>query len=243
MSLRARLRPGVAIDMGSVRTRAWLAGRGVVLTVPTMTFPGPGSCYPVRRGSIVDAGECARLLERLLSRRLHRVGRRPLVVVTTPVLCDAGELSAALDALDVLAPRAVRAVTAVEAAALVGESDPAGPLFVIDLGAHVTEVALLSGGELTRARRSPMGTTDLAATGVPEALVRSVTVMVGELLDTDTTGQALAALERGPLLTGGGALWPELVHGLARQLGSTVRPAPAPHTAAVRGAALLASRP
>ncbi|CAM5652356.1 hypothetical protein STENM223S_08038 [Streptomyces tendae] len=37
---------GVALDLGSARTRAWVAGRGMILDVPTVTFPGAGAVTP-----------------------------------------------------------------------------------------------------------------------------------------------------------------------------------------------------
>ncbi|MER6982104.1 hypothetical protein ABT317_35320, partial [Streptomyces carpinensis] len=76
---------GVALDMGSARTRAWISGRGLVLDVPTVTFPGAGAVYPIQRGAIVDTPGTARMLARLLGHRLPRFVR-PLVVVTAPVL-------------------------------------------------------------------------------------------------------------------------------------------------------------
>ncbi|MEU3510574.1 IS630 family transposase [Streptomyces longwoodensis] len=57
---------GVALDLGSARTRAWIAGRGVVVDVPTVTFAEDGALYPVRRGAIVDVAGCARMLGRVL---------------------------------------------------------------------------------------------------------------------------------------------------------------------------------
>ncbi|MGW7276893.1 hypothetical protein ACWGIV_01015, partial [Streptomyces sp. NPDC054844] len=77
---RARHRPwpmcqqcgGVALDMGSARTRAWVSGRGMILDVPTVTFPGAGAVYPIQRGSIVDTQGTARMLDRLLGHRLPR---------------------------------------------------------------------------------------------------------------------------------------------------------------------------
>ncbi|MCF2434965.1 hypothetical protein LV779_11080 [Streptomyces thinghirensis] len=76
---------GVALDMGSARARAWVSGRGMILDVPTVTFPGAGAVYPIQRGSIVDTQGTARMLDRLLGHRLPRFAR-PLVVVTAPVL-------------------------------------------------------------------------------------------------------------------------------------------------------------
>nr|WP_275558251.1 hypothetical protein [Streptomyces sp. 5-6(2022)] len=95
--------------MGSARTRAWLAGRGMVLDVPTITFPGARAVYPIQRGAIVDVPGTARMLDRLLSHRLPRL-TRPLVVVTTPVLDGPAFRERARTAVEVLRPRAVLTV-------------------------------------------------------------------------------------------------------------------------------------
>lgn len=57
--------------------------------------------------------------------------------------------------------------------------------------------------------------------------------------DEDRTAAAPSLPARGVLLAGGGALRPEFVHRLARRLDVAVKVAPAPDTAAVRGAAEL----
>lgn len=71
---------GIALDMGSARTRVWLAGKGTVVDVPTVTFPGTGAVYPVQRGTIIDTPGCSRMLQRLLGHRLPRF-TRPMVHV------------------------------------------------------------------------------------------------------------------------------------------------------------------
>lgn len=48
---------GIALDLGSARTRAWTSGRRMILDVPTVTFPGTGAMYPIQRGAIVDTPE------------------------------------------------------------------------------------------------------------------------------------------------------------------------------------------
>ncbi|MFH8584341.1 rod shape-determining protein [Streptomyces celluloflavus] len=233
-----RWSPGIALDMGSARTRAWLPGRGMVCDVPTVTFPGAGA-YPVRRGSVVDVAGSARMLERLLGRCLPYVARRPLVVLTTPVLTGDDQRAGALRALEILRPHRVLTIDSVRAAALGAGADPAEPLLVADIGAQLTEVALLADGTVRHARRADRGTLDLDGALTTDAFVRTVVGMVLELLRADaaTRVRAVDALARGLLLTGGGAIRPELGYALARLLRAPVRPVPAPHTAAVRGAA------
>lgn len=232
-----RLCPGFAIDMGSARTRAWMPGRGVVLDVPTVTFPGAVSNYPVRRGRIVDVEGSARMIDRLLGRRTSHFGRRPVVVLTTPVLSGDAHRTDALGALGVLQPRTVLTIDGPRAAAMGARADLSEPLLVIDVGAHLTEAALLVQGTVERARREAVGTSDLGGSMTPAVLVQTVVDMVTSLLNDDKTSDTVDAVARGPLLVGGGALRPEITYGLARRLNGPVRPAPAPHTVAVRGAA------
>ncbi|AXK32442.1 hypothetical protein DVA86_07025 [Streptomyces armeniacus] len=231
-------RPGLALDLGSARTRAWSTVRGAVLDVPTVTFPGTGASYPVQRGAIVDTDGTARMLDRLLGHRLPRRGR-PLIVLTTPVLGGPAYRTAALAALEVLRPRGVLTVPAMKAAALGAHADLSRPLLVADIGAHLTEICLLTDGAVSDAYATALGTGDLGDAATPYELSRAVTRMVTDMVRADRTGQSLDALQHGVLLVGGGALRPDVVHCLSRQLRTPVTPAPAPHTAALRGAAAL----
>ena len=228
---------GVAIDLGSARTRAWMPDHGLIFDVPTIIAPGAdGGSRPVQRGVVVDKAGAARVLERLLGRR------RPRSLldgcVDHPVLCPGQHKSVARAALEVLDARVVLTIDGVKAAALGSGADVARPLLVLDIGAGLTEVGLLVDGGVTEAHRLNVGTSDLGATTTVAELVQSIVAVVTDLLHLDCGGLVVDALDRGPLLTGGGALRPEITYGLAKQLLAPVRPAPAPHTAAVRGAGL-----
>jgi rod shape-determining protein MreB len=106
------------------------------------------------------------------------------------------------------------------------------------MGAQLTQVALIAAGQVSRAHRTAVGLSDLGSTVSAADLVRAISAATIQMLDDDCGPQVVDALDRGILLTGGGALRPELTYKLARQLGAKVRPAPAPITAAVRGAVL-----
>lgn len=233
LCLRCR---GLALDMGSARTRAWIADRPTILDVPTVTFPGAGGLYPIQRGAIVDVPGTARMLDRLLGSRLPRLGR-PLVVITTPVLDGHAYRERARAAVQVLRPREVLTVPTAHAVALAADADLARPLLVVDIGAHLTEIVLLADGDVHDARRAALGTTDLAGPDAAEVIIEAVASMITAMLRQDRTSLTADALSRGALLAGGGALRPELTHRLVGRLHSPLRPVPAPHTAAVRGAA------
>ncbi|MFI2641466.1 rod shape-determining protein [Streptomyces sp. NPDC018610] len=228
---------GVALDMGSARTRVWLAGRGLIIDVPTVTFPGAGAVYPIQRGAIVDASGTARMLERLLGHRLPRLSR-PLVVVTAPVLDGVAYRAQARTAVEVLRPRTVLTVPGARAVALGAGADLSRPLLVVDIGAHLTEVVLLVDGAVVDARRTALGTSDLDTAPSAE-ISEAVAAMVAAMLRQDRTSLTLDALQRGVLLAGGGALRPEITYRLTGRLHVPLRAVPAPHTAAVRGAATL----
>ncbi|NEC88447.1 rod shape-determining protein [Streptomyces sp. SID12501] len=235
---RCRQCTGIALDLGSARTRAWTSGRRGILDVPTVTFPGVGGTHPVQRGTIVDAPGTARMLHRLLGRRLPRFGR-PLLILTTPALGGVAYRATARTAVEVLRPHAVLTVPTARAVAMAVDADLTHPLLVVDIGAHLTEVTLLTDGAVTDARHTALGTTDLDSRTPPARIAEAVVAMVTAMLDQDTTAQTLDALQRGALLAGGGALRPDLTYRLTGQLHAPVQTVPAPHTAAVRGAAKL----
>ncbi|WP_186778788.1 rod shape-determining protein [Streptomyces salinarius] len=229
---------GVALDMGSARTRAWVAGRGMILDVPTVTFPGAGAVYPIQRGSIVDTQGTARMLDRLLGHRLPRFAR-PVVVVTAPVLDGLAYRTEARTAVEVLRPRSVLTVPSARAVALAAGADLTRPLLVMDIGAHLTEVVLLVDGDVFDARRTALGTGDIDDATPPSRIGEALADMTTSMLRQDGTSLTVDALGRGPLLAGGGALRPEITCRLADRLHVPLRAVPAPHTAAVRGAAKL----
>ncbi|MER6675726.1 rod shape-determining protein [Streptomyces sp. NPDC000983] len=229
---------GLALDLGSSRTRAWIAGRRGVLDMPTVTFPGDGDIHPVRRGVIVDTPGTALMLDRMLGHRMPRFGRR-VIVLTAPVLGGNAFRAAARAAVEVLGPRTVLTVPAPRAVAMAAGADQSRPLLVVDLGAHLTEVALLVDGAVTDARHTALGTGDLDGSTPPARIVDAVVAMVTAMLAEDSTSQVFDALRAGALLAGGGALRPDLTYRLADRLHAPVSPVPAPHTAAVRGAAKL----
>lgn len=233
---------GIALDLGSARTRVWTSGRRMILDVPTVTFHGGGAVYPIRRGAIVDTPGTARMLDRLLCHRMPRFGR-PLLILTAPVLGGVAYRAEARLAVEVLRPRTVLTIPTARAVAAAADADLARPLLVVDIGAHLTEVALLADGAVIDARHTALGTSDLPdtplATPPPAPITDWVVAMVTAMREQDRTSRTLEALRRGALLAGGGALLPGISHSLAEQLHAPIQPLAAPHTAAVRGAAKL----
>ncbi|WP_433005290.1 rod shape-determining protein [Kribbella sp. CA-294648] len=256
---------GIAIDLGSARTRAWMPDTGLTIDAPTTipagashTIPAgasgtvpagasgtilagaSGINRPVQRGVVVDLPGASRCLDHLLGRRAG-LGRYSTVILITPLLCADPHRSTAVAALEVLDARTVLTIASVKAAALGARADLTRPLLVVDIGAGLTEVGLLVEGRVAEACRLELGTSDLGAGTSVAGLVESIVGAVTDLLRLDCGVQVVDALDRGLLLTGGGALRPEITYRLSKQLKTPARPAAAPQVAALRGAGLALS--
>ncbi|GAA2486321.1 rod shape-determining protein [Streptomyces thermolineatus] len=236
---RGDLAAGLAIDMGSARTRVWSRDGGLLADMPSTVLTGETAGRPVRRGRVVDVPGCARMLHRLVGDRAARRRHRPVIVLSCPVLSEQDYRAAAVRALSALGPSTVLVIDSARAAALGARADLADrrPLLVVDVGAGLVEVTLLADGQVARARQARLGLEDIGPALPVGRIVRAVTDMVLDMLREDGTASTVDALDRGPLVTGGGALRPEIVYRIATLLDTPARPAPAPATAVVRGAA------
>ncbi|MGC5341628.1 rod shape-determining protein [Streptomyces sp. DT24] len=228
---------GLAIDLGSSRARAWTPGQGIVADLGV----DPGLGRPVRRGRIVDTESCGRLLSRIADTALGADRSDSVIVVSHPVLAGAEHRSTARDLIAGLGPTRVVVLDSARAAAASAGPRDGGPLLVVDLGAELTEVTLLVDGFVADARQAEAGLSDLDPAVPPTVLVRTVLDMVMAMWQQDTNGAVRGALRRGPLLTGGGALRPDLTNRIALRLGVPVRLADDPATTVVRGAGLILS--
>lgn len=247
---------GIAIDLGSARTRIWFPGRESVLELPSS---GPdGAHRSVRRGRIVDPGVCAGMLRQLVADVPGMLSRAPVVFLVRPVLADQEHRAAVTEALSVFSPASVvlldsaRAAAVGAAAGRLGSATvtPAGrardgaaapswcerPLLVVDFGADLLEVTLLADGRVADARQAELGLGDLGGPDTADRLARLAADLIQDMFRQDKHGAVLGALRRGPLAVGGGALCAGVR--LSERLGVPVRPAPAPATAAISGAAV-----
>ncbi|WP_435880554.1 rod shape-determining protein [Streptomyces zaomyceticus] len=222
---------GIALDIGSSRTRAWAPGAGVFADVPS---------GPVRRGRVTDAASQLRLLRRLTDAALGDGGHDTVVMLTHPVLAGPEERKAARQMVDALGPARVIAVDSARAAAAYAAPPGGGPLLVVDLGAQLTEVTLIVDGLVQDARLAEVGVDDLPESGsAPGSVAGTAADMVSDLWRHDRTGAVRGALRRGVLVTGGGALCLEVTGRLAHLLRARLRLANDPSTSVVRGAGLM----
>ncbi|MFF9350472.1 rod shape-determining protein MreC [Streptomyces sp. NPDC014734] len=233
---------GLALDLGSSWTRAWVPGRGLVAETAACDGPDdrPGHPRPVRRGRVVDPVCCGRVLGRIADTALGTDRGDTVIVLSHPVLAGAEHRAAAKEAVAAaLGPTRVIVLDSARAAAALAAPREVGPLLVVDIGAELTETTLLVDGRIRDARQAEAGLSDLAPSEPPTAVVRTVLDMVMAMWKQDRHGAVLGALRKGPLLAGGGAARPDVTHRIAVRLGAPVRLTDDPATTVVRGAGLV----
>jgi rod shape-determining protein MreB and related proteins len=179
-----RLRSGVAIDLGTVNTLVHVAGRGIVIDEPTaiaisratgeivsvglpadaLTGKEPQGIdvvHPLRDGVIADLDATVAMLQAFVRRaQVRRRLAKTVAVVCLPVEATDVEQRSVVAAIASLRPRcAVRLVEEpVAAAAGSGVDLMAGSgAFVVDIGGGTTDIAVLAGGHLVRARSLRIG--------------------------------------------------------------------------------------
>lgn len=191
-----RLRSGVAIDLGTVNTLVHVAGRGVVIEEPSaiavsratgevvtvgyaadaLTGKEPQDIeviHPLRDGVIADLEATVAMLQAFLRRaRLRRRVGRTAAVICLPVEATWVERRSVAAAAEALKPRCTVQLVdePVAAAAGAGFDLTAGSgAFVIDIGGGTTEVAVLAGGHVVRARSLRLG-----GNVMDDAIIRAV---------------------------------------------------------------------
>ena len=227
----------LAVDLGSAQLRLWLGPAGV-LSVPV----GEGLRTPVvRRGRVVDGPACVAELRRLLRDHRTPVPVGALVVACRPVLSAPADQEAMRRVLTaVLAPSRLLFVDTVRAGAI-GAGAAAGTLLLADVGAQLSEVAVLEDGRVVAARRAEVGTRDLNHAVTAAMLADTIARLVRELRREPVVRPLVsAALSRGLVVVGEGATRPDLTARLVAVLGASVHRAASPRTAALTGASLAA---
>jgi len=198
------LRSGVAIDLGTVNTLVYVTGRGIVIEEPsaiaisraTGGVAAVGAAadalsgkephdieviHPLRDGVIADLDATVAMLQAFLrqARVRRRVGRTR-AVICLPVETTYIERRSVAAAAEALKPRcAVQLVDEpVAAAAGAGFELSAGSgAFIVDIGGGTTEVAVLAGGYVVRARSLRLG-----GNVMDDAIVRAVKLEHGLLI-------------------------------------------------------------
>jgi rod shape-determining protein MreB and related proteins len=199
-----RLRSGVAIDLGTVNTLVYVTGRGIVVEEPsaiaisraTGRVVAVGAAadalsgkepqdvevvHPLRDGVIADLDAAVAMLQAFLRQaQVRRRVRKTVAVVCLPVEATYIERRSVAAAVEALRPRCIVQLVDEPVAAAVGAGfDPlAGSgVVIVDIGGGTTEVAVMAGGHVVRARSLRLG-----GNVMDEAIIRAVKLEHGLLI-------------------------------------------------------------
>ena len=224
-----RFRSSVAIDLGTVNTLVWVAGRGIVLEEPTAIAIDTGVgkvaavglaadaladkepqdiqvIHPLRDGVIADLDAAAAMLHAFL-RKTRRFASplRPDALVCVPSGATPVERRSIVAALSVRRPRYnVRLIDEPVAAAAGAGFDLTGGAggFVVDIGGGTTEVAAVAGWRVVRAH-----SLRKAGNAMDDAIVQAVRTELGLIISQRAARQLKTTLG----VTGGAEGWAEAV--------------------------------
>jgi rod shape-determining protein MreB and related proteins len=199
-----RFRAGVAIDLGTVNTLVWVAGRGLLVDEPsavafdrvTGKVAAVGAAadalagkdpqdveviHPLRDGVVADLEAAVVMLQHFLRRaKLRRTLLKPTAVICVPSGATDVERQSLAAAASAPKPRCtVRLVDEpVAAAAGAGLDLAAGAgALIVDVGGGTTEAAVVAGAHLVRVKSLRVG-----GNAMDEAIVDAVRAELGVLL-------------------------------------------------------------
>src|SRR5499427_5058253 len=178
-----RLRAGVAIDLGTVNTLVYVAGRGLVIDEPSaiavdratgkVTAVGEPAdilagkepqgvevIHPLRDGVVADLDASVAMLQGFLRRAgLRRGLLRPSAVICVPGGATWVEQRSLAVAAGAVKPRCnvklIEEPVAAAAGSGLGPADGSGA-FIVDIGGGTTEVAVVTSGQLVHAVKADL---------------------------------------------------------------------------------------
>ena len=223
-----RIRGSVAIDLGTVNTLIWVAGRGIVLEEPSAIAIDSGSgaivaigsaadalaekepqdinvVHPLRDGVIADLDATAEMLHGFLRQAGSSGGPlRANALVCVPsgaTWVERRSVAAALEARRRYSVQLIDEPVAAAAGAGLDLAAGAGG-FIVDIGGGTTEVAAVAGWRVVRAESLRM-----AGNAMDEAIVNAARSGLGLILSQRAARQLKVELG----LTGGQDGWAEAV--------------------------------
>jgi rod shape-determining protein MreB and related proteins len=222
-----RIRGSVAIDLGTVNTLIWVAGRGIVLDEPSAIAVDSGSgaivgvgtaadalaekepqdisvIHPLRDGVIADLDATAEMLHGFLRKAGSSGPLRRNALVCVPsgaTWVERRSVAAALEARRRYSVQLIDEPVAAAAGAGLDLAAGAGG-FIVDIGGGTTEVAAVAGWRVVRAESLRM-----AGNAMDEAIVNAARSGLGLILSQRAARQLKVELG----LTGGQDGWAEAV--------------------------------
>ena len=225
-------RTDYALDIGSTRVRVFEAGKGVVLDVPVEDL--------VDEASVSDRGErlaavCRAAFVRVgARRRFVSYAKRAVLSVPSGIgevqkrVYEEAVHSAGAPEVFLLESPMAAAIGAGLAASKANAS------FVVDVGASRIQAAVISLAGIVSVREAARSDKDL-----PDRVADLVRAVISDCLAKERYNLADDIVERGIVLTGGGAQTPGLADDLQASLNLPVRVAEDPQLAVIKGAGVV----
>lgn len=217
----------VGLDLGTSNTRMFVKGRGIILRSPTVVTidkdeetvvalgreakqmigktPSHMEAYrPIRNGVIADFEVTTLMLrEFFVQKEVLSLFNRPVVLVSTPESCTEVERLAVENAIFAAGAKAVGTVKSSIAAAVgagLMVNSPKGCM-IVDIGAGMTQVAVISSGRIVKSRAIKLGGDKLDG-AIINALLSKRDLFIGEKsaeMIKLKIGTAIAGIDRGEL--------------------------------------------
>ncbi len=215
----------IGLDLGTSNTRMFVKGKGIILRSPTVvtvdketdrvvalgreakmmigkTPSNMEAFRPIRNGVIADFEVAALMLrEFFVKTESLSLFNRPVVLVSTPENCTEVERLAVENAIFAAGAKAVGTVRSSIAAAVgagLKINDHRGCM-IVDIGAGMTQVAVISSGRIIRSRAIKLGGDKLDGAIINDLRTKRG-LFIGEMsaeMIKIKIGSAIAGLDRG----------------------------------------------
>ena len=155
--------PDLAIDLGTANTRLFARGRGLLADVPTNVADSTESTAPLTGGVVTDISGAGRLLKQVVDRARDFGSRPPRAIACAPTDVSATELAALVTAVRCAGVSSVKVIPEPLAGAVGAGLDISSKYAhaVIDLGAGVTDIAVIRSGIIVHQDAVRIGYSDL----------------------------------------------------------------------------------
>ena len=215
----------IGLDLGSANTRLFIKGKGIVLRLPTVvtvdkeddrvvalgreakamigkTPSNMEAFRPIRNGVVSDFEVTTLMLRKIFTHtEALSLFNRPIVLVSTPENCTEVERLAVENAIFAAGAKAVGTVRSSIAAAVgagLKINDPRGCM-IVDIGAGMTQVAVISSGRIIKSRAIRLGGDKLDG-AIINNLLSKRNLFIGEIsaeMIKVRIGAAVADIDRG----------------------------------------------
>lgn len=153
--------------------------------------------FPIQRGMVADYDLAEQMLTEFMTRALDKHLIKPRVIIAMPSGANSIQRRSLENAAEIAGGRRVKVIDSAVAAALgmgIDFTHPGGKM-IIDIGAGVTDIAMLSAGGIVQCDSAPIGSSDF-----DEAIIKYVrkefNILIGNLTAEEIKKQIGSVIPR-----------------------------------------------